>query len=282
MSGLRGAEIAQEHEALLEDIASSETGPGEAIFWWMGQHTFIIKAGETVIYIDPWFPDWPSRQTRPLITPQEAKYADLVLITHGHVDHLCPETLPHMVKASPNALFVGPKTERELLLGKCEIPEDRLLSVSADETFTFRDARITVIKSKHEFFDEHPELGFPYLGYVVEINGVTFYHAGDTIPYDGLVPSLAQWPKIDCMFLPINGRDAERFRRNCLGNLTFQEAVEIAGDLNAGLVVPAHYDMFIGNQEDPDKFIQFLNAKYPAVPHWVGPAGTKVAFKASV
>ncbi len=280
MSGLRGAEIAQEHDALLEDIAATETGPGEAAFWWMGQHTFIVKAGKTVIYIDPWFPNWPSRQTRPLITPQEAILADLVLITHDHADHLCPETLPHMVTASPNALFVGPRTATERLLGDCQIPADRLHTVSANETLTFQDARITVIKSKHESFDEHPILGFPFLGYVVEINGVTFYHSGDTIPYEGLLTTLQAWPHFDAMFLPINGRDAERFLRNCLGNLTFQEAAELAGDLGAGLVVPAHYDMFIGNQEDPNKFVQFLNAKYPGVPSWVGPAGTKVIVKA--
>jgi L-ascorbate metabolism protein UlaG (beta-lactamase superfamily) len=127
-------------------------------------------------------------------------------------------------------------------------------------------------------FDEHPTLGFPYLGYVVEVNGVTFYHAGDTIPYEGMLTSLQQWPHFDCLFLPINGRDAKRFLSGCYGNMTFQESVELAGDLEPSLVVPAHYDMFVGNQEDPDKFVDFLKAKYPAVPYWVGPAGTKVMF----
>ncbi len=146
------------------------------------------------------------------------------------------------------------------------------------ESLTHEDIRITAIKSKHEMFEEHPTLGYPYLGYVVEVNGVTFYHAGDTIPYEGMLTTLQQWPHFDCLFLPINGRDAQRFLSGCYGNMTFQESVELAGDLNASLVVPAHYDMFIGNQEDPDKFIDFLKAKYPAVPCWVGAAGTKVMF----
>lgn len=278
MPGLSGAQIAQEHEELLADIAGTETVPGTAAFWWMGQHTFIIKAGGKVIYIDPWFPDWPSRQTRPLLTPQEAKFADLALISHGHADHLCPETLPFMVEASPNALFVGPRTETERLLGECRIPADRLKTVSADETVTHNGIRVTAIKSKHEMFHEHPTLGFPFLGYVVEVNGVTFYHSGDTIPYEGMLTSLQKWPHFDTLFLPINGRDAERYNRRCDGNLTFQESVELGGDLEPGLVVPAHYDMFVGNQEDPQKFVDFLQAKYPAVPYWVGPAGTKVMF----
>lgn len=278
MSGLRGAEIAQDHETLLADIARTETPHGQGAFWWMGQHTFIIKAGGKVIYIDPWFPAWESRQTRPLLTPQEAKLADLALITHGHADHLCPETLPYMTEASPNALFVGPRTETERLLGECRIPKERLTTLSAGETLTHEGIRVTAIKSKHEMFDEHPTLGFPYLGYVVEVGGVTFYHSGDTIPYEGMLTTLQQWPHYDALFLPINGRDAERFLRNCAGNLTFQESVELAGDLRPGLVVPSHYDMFIGNQEDPTKFVAFLEAKYPGIPHWVGPAGARILF----
>jgi L-ascorbate metabolism protein UlaG (beta-lactamase superfamily) len=138
--------------------------------------------------------------------------------------------------------------------------------------------RVTAVKSKHEFFDEDPVLGFPYLGYVVEAGGLAFYHSGDCILYDGLRDTLRQWPRLDAMFLPINGRDADRYLTGCIGNFTFQEAAELAGDLDVGLAVPSHYDMFIGNQEDPAKFVRFLNAKYPGVRSWVGPAGERVCF----
>src|SRR3954453_22736054 len=94
-------EIAQTGERLLEDVRSTSPGRGQGAFWWMGQHTFIVKAGGTVIYIDPFFADWPSRQTPSLLTPDEAELADLVLVTHGHGDHLCPESLRGLVDASP-------------------------------------------------------------------------------------------------------------------------------------------------------------------------------------
>ena len=57
------------------------------------------------------------------------------------------------------------------------------------------------------------------------------------------------------MFLPINGRDAGRFRRNCLGNMTYQEAGDLAGELAPGWVVPCHYDMFAHNSEEVGRFL---------------------------
>src|SRR5579871_2270449 len=272
-----GVEVAQSHDALLRDIAATETPEGTGAFWWMGQHTFIVKAGGKVVYIDPFFSPWESRQTPPPLHPEEARYADYVLVTHGHGDHLDPDSLRPMPETSPRAIFLSPRTEAHRMLQEAGIPSERLSPLNADEVYTAEGIKITAIKAKHEFFDEHPELGFPYLGYVVEVGGVTLYHAGDTIPYEGMLSRLQQWERLDVMFLPINGRDAERFTRGCLGNLTFQEAAKLAGELKPGLAVPAHYDMFIGNQEDPWKFARFLEVKF-GMPYWIGKAGEKVLF----
>lgn len=272
------APIARAHEELLQEIQNTHTPEGQAAFWWMGQHTFIVKAANRVFYLDPWFAPWESRQTPPLLHFHETRLADFALISHGHADHLCPQTLQHMVHSSPNALFIAPRTEQQRLLHEAAIPPERLRTLNAGETLQQHSVRITAIKAKHEFFDEQPGIGFPYLGYVVEAGGVTFYHAGDTLIYEGLLTTLRQWPRIHALFLPINGRDPERFLSGCLGNMTYQEAVELAGELQPAIAVPAHYDMFLGNQEDPDRFVRYLSAKYPGIPYWVGPAGQRVFF----
>ncbi|HZO87924.1 MAG TPA: MBL fold metallo-hydrolase [Chthonomonadaceae bacterium] len=269
-------EIAQKQDVLLADVARTETPPGCGAFWWLGQHTFIVKAGGHVFYLDPWFAPWESRQTRTLLLPESPHRVDFALVSHGHEDHLCPESLRGIAQASPETLFICPRTEAQRMLTEAGIPESRLRPLNAGETLEHQGVRITAIKSKHETFDERPQLGFPYLGYVVEAGGVTFYHAGDTILYDGLLGTLQRWPHFDALFLPINGRDAERYLRGCLGNFTFQEAAELAGELRPGLAVPSHYDMFIGNQEDPSKFVRFLEAKFPGVRSWVGKAGERV------
>src|SRR5258708_26964062 len=98
------------HQPLLEDIARTETGGGQAAFWWLGQHSFILKLAGKVIYIDPYFDPNPARQTPPLLTYNELTNADLVLVTHDHGDHLCPESLRAISCHSRDTYFVTPST----------------------------------------------------------------------------------------------------------------------------------------------------------------------------
>ena len=270
------ADVALAGRDLIADIDATRTGPGRAAFWWLGQHSFIVKAGEVVIYIDPYLKPDERRQTAPALKPEEITHASIVTCSHDHSDHIDPFAIPGIAKASPHCPFVVPNPHVEKVLGLGPTV-GRVHGLRPQESVELAGCKITAIKSKHEFFEE-TELGFPYLGFVYEVNGVCFYHPGDTLVYEGMLTTLQQWD-FDAVFLPINGRDAERYRRNCLGNMTFQEAVDLAGELDVGLVVPTHWDMFPGNTEDPQKFVDYLEAKFPGVPHWLGPAGQKVEFE---
>ena len=89
------------------------------------------------------------------------------------------------------------------------------------------------------------------------------YHAGDTLRYEGMLGTLQSFGPMDAALLPINGRDGMRLRRDCIGNMTFQEAVDLAGELKVRHVIPGHWDMFADNPGDPDAFEDYLDAKYP-------------------
>jgi L-ascorbate metabolism protein UlaG (beta-lactamase superfamily) len=66
-----------------------------------------------------------------------------------------------------------------------------------------------------------------------------------------MLKKLQDFGPIDAALLPINGRDGARYRRNCIGNMTFQEAADLAGELHPRLVIPGHWDMFADNPGDP-------------------------------
>ena len=271
------AEIALSGEELVAEVRQEEIPVGTGAFWWLGQHSFIVKLAGVTVYIDPYLEPSPARQTPPLLSPEQVTNADLVLCTHDHGDHIDPYALRGIVRASPAAGFVAPRPHRQRMLD-IGVPEARLRLLSDGEELGWgsTDLRVSAVKARHEFFEEGPE-GFPYLGYVLCGGGVCCYHSGDTLVYDGLVSTLRRW-KLDAAFLPINGRDAVRYRGGCIGNMTYQEAVDLAGELQVGLAVPSHWDMFAGNSEDPGKFLDYLAAKYPGVRAWVGKAGEQVRF----
>lgn len=269
------AEVALDGEALVAAIESATAVPGRGVFWWLGQHSIVLKLGTTTIFVDPYLSPDPARQTPPLFAPEEITNAEVVLCTHDHSDHIDPFALEGIVRASPGAVFVAPRPHRARMLD-IGVPAGRLRVMLPGEEVRIGDLLVTAIKAKHEFFDEGPE-GFPYLGYVMDGNGVSCYHSGDTLVYDGLIGALRRW-HFDAAFLPINGRDAVRYRSGCIGNMTYQEAVDLAGELDVALAVPTHWDMFAANSEDPAKFKDYLAAKFPGVRCWVGRAGEAVGF----
>src|SRR5438270_7881296 len=101
------AEVALSGEALVRDVEAAAPGEGRAAFWWLGQHSFILKLKGTVLYIDPYLEPSPARQTPPLLSPEEVTNAEVVLCTHDHGDHIDPYALPGIARASAGAVFIA-------------------------------------------------------------------------------------------------------------------------------------------------------------------------------
>jgi L-ascorbate metabolism protein UlaG (beta-lactamase superfamily) len=248
---------------LLEDINAFDCRKEGLAFWWLGQHSFILKVAGRILYIDPFLSDHGKRLVPPLLDPGEITNADLVLGTHDHRDHIDREIWPALAAASPQSLFVVPEAKRPELIEALQIPATRFRGIDAMDSIEIAGITISAVPAAHENLEPCPVTGrYSFLGYVIEADGWTVYHPGDTCRYEGMPGILSHW-RFDVAFLPINGRDGERFARNCIGNMTFQEAVDLAGEIRPGLTVPTHFDMFAGNREDPKKFVDYAKAKYP-------------------
>jgi len=89
------------------------------------------------------------------------------------------------------------------------------------------------------------------VGVVINVNGVSLYHSGDTILYPGMLESIqSAAPDLDVVCLPVNGRDATREQLGIVGNLNGQEALQITRQLSARVLLPMHNDLFALNHED--------------------------------
>jgi len=253
-------------QELIRDIDDCRVAKGELAVWWMGQHSFIVKAADRVIYLDPFLTPMKSRQVPPLLSPDEVTNADLILGSHDHIDHIDRPVWPALAKASPKAKFVVPDLLREKLARELKIPAERFVGVDDGNAVDVGGVRITGVAAAHEFLDQDPATGkFPHMGYVIEANGCTFYHSGDCCIYEGLQTKLKRW-SFDLVLLPINGRDAKRLASGCIGNMTYQEAADLAGALKPRVTIPAHWDMFANNPGDPAAFTEYMRVKYPRLP----------------
>ena len=250
--------------ALVADVEARRVPDGALGIWWLGQASFIVRGAGVTVYVDPYLAPSARRLMPPPLAPSDVTNADLVLCTHDHGDHIDPSALPGIAAASPEARFVVPGVAREKVVG-LGIAADRVVVPPVDETVSYGPLKVTAIPAAHEDLDYSPERGYPYLGYIIELNGVKLYHSGDCTMYAGLTERLQQH-RPDVALLPINGHDWKRLHGGCLGNMSYREAADLAWEFGAKLVVPMHYGMFAMNHEPPGNFVNYVLEFYPEMP----------------
>ncbi len=239
---------------LQAEITTTAVPFGQVAIWWLGQASFCFKLGPTIVYFDPFYQNLTrmphAMQAMPL-RPDEYTGASLILVSHGHLDHLDPETLPGASAASPHATSLLPACDVQAATA-CGANPQQLYPMRGDDTFEREGVRITAIPAAHETLTYTDEFGYHFLGYVIEGNGVSLYHAGDIQPYPGWYERVKRW-ELDVAFLPISHRD----------NLHYTQAVYFCALHQPQLVVPIHFGMFPDYTEDPIRFVGQLRKNVP-------------------
>ena len=192
---------------------------------WLGHSSFRVRTpGGKEILFDPWYTGNPSfpEKARP-------KAADLILISHGHSDHI---TDAEAMAKSTGATVVG-IWEITSWLGSKGVKN--IEPMNKGGTITAKGLRITMTDARHS---SSADKDLTYLGeaagFVVKLeNGQTIYFAGDTSLF-GDMKLIGELYKPDIAFLPIG----DRFT---MGPDT---AAMAAKWLGVKQVVPMHYGTF--------------------------------------
>ena len=207
---------------------------------WLGHSAFRVRTpGGKEILFDPWYTGNPAfpESARP-------KAADLILISHGHSDHITDAAA--MARAT-GATVVG-IWEVTSWLGTKGV--QNVEPMNKGGTITSKGLRITMTEACHSSsFDEN---GIVYLGepagFVVKLeNGQTIYYAGDTSLF-GDMKLIGELYRPDIAFLPIG----DRFT---MGPDT---AAMAARWLGVKQVVPMHYATFPLLTGTPEQLEQHL------------------------
>ena len=136
------------------------------------------RPGGKTILIDPWFGNPRSPRTA-----DSVERCDLLLVTHGHDDHM-GDAVALASRLRPTWPCIH---EMSLWLGR-RLPggADAAIGMNKGGTFEAAGIKVTMTHADHSAGDWNPGgettlyLGEP-VGFVVELeNGFRFYHAGDT------------------------------------------------------------------------------------------------------
>jgi L-ascorbate 6-phosphate lactonase len=258
---------------------------GSVALWWLGQAGFVVRSATMTILIDPFLTQIEGRTVAPPFAPEDCPPVDLILYTHEHLDHLDVPALKILAKNSGHPRIIAPLPILDQLL-RAGVDQERLQGVQPGEELQIGEAKIYPLASFHgltfppvvySFGKEISDGLYRYLGYVVELNGVRLYHAGDTLIFDGLIEQLKGF-NLDLALLPINGRSYFREQQNLIGNLDEREAADLAAAAGIKAVIPAHYEIFATNVGRPGFFVDYILEHHPELTCYVPSHGRRLVY----
>ena len=258
--GLKG--IFMREHPILKQLYSYTPEKQQLAIVWLGQNGFLIKSKSCVFFIDPYLSDfaeqwtygWKNEHVRMSsipIQPKELYGIDYVICTHDHVDHIDPFTIPIIALRNPETKFIAPQVAQKRMLGLF-VDESNLLLMRGEDKIEFDNLKIHAIPAAHSklIYDENN--GYHFLSYIIEVDDLTIFHAGDTILYEGQTDYLKNF-SIDLAFLPINGKQPEELKFE--PNFTIKEAIDFAKNIDAKMVIPMHYNMYTLNTANVADFV---------------------------
>ena len=235
--------------------------------FYLGQTGFIIKYKNKYVLIDGYLSDYVDKNcSGPLVkwvrnypAPIDAKeldFVDYVFCTHSHYDHADPYTLKDIYSVNNKASFFVPTAIKGIIEGY-GIDKERITGLECDRSYEI-DGDITVmaIPSAHEDFHTDENGDYLEVGYKLKFGDISVFHAGDGCPYTGLEEKIKG---SDVLMMPVNGRDYYRtVVCDIIGCFTSREAVLIAKNINADLLIPTHFDLYNVNCINPAEFVDTL------------------------
>ena len=180
--------------------------------------------GSKVLYFDPFKID------------AAACDADIIFITHEHYDHFEPESIEKIKKE--NTVLAAPESMKKKVLSESGIAADKCVFYQPGETHELESVKVETIPAYNKLKPFHPKAK-KWQGYIVTMDGVRYYVAGDTDVNEDI-------KKVQCdvALIPIGGHYT----------MDKKQAADYIADLKPKAVIPTHYGSIVGNKEDGQEF----------------------------
>lgn len=191
---------------------------------WLGHDAFLLRAGGKIIYFDPFK------------LGQGLPPADIICISHEHYDHCSPaDVLPIQ---QPSTLIVTETQAAAKLKGL----QGKIVTLAPGERCEVEGITIETVPAYNTNKQFHPQSN-NWLGFILTVDGVRVYHAGDT----DYIPEMNHI-QADIALLPVSGTYV----------MTAEEAAQAAIAIGPKIAVPMHYADIVGTTDDATRFAAAL------------------------
>ena len=167
--------------------------------------------------------------------------ADIIFVTHSHYDHYSEEDIKKIKKEDTQIVAPTDLLDNLLTIG---FTKENIILVNPNEKYNVKDITFNTIQAYNTNKKFHPKSN-NWVGYLVTIDGITYYIAGDTD-----ITEENKEVKCDVAFVPIGGTYT----------MDYKEAAELINIIKPKIAVPTHYAAIIGTKEDGINFIKLLNS----------------------
>ena len=197
-------------------------------------HSSIRINKEKTIYIDPFKID------------RNYNDADIIFVTHDHYDHYSEEDIDKVI--NENTVIVIPEELLTKVLKK-GINKEAIVTVEPNKKYMVQGIKFETIPAYNINKTFHPKEN-DWVGYVIEINGVKYYIAGDTD-----ITEENKRVKCDVAFVPVGGTYT----------MDFEEAAQLVNEIQPKVAVPIHYGSVVGTKQDAEKFVKLLHTNIKGI-----------------
>ena len=199
--------------------------------WW-GHASTTVESGGVRVAVDPLLTDRLLHLVRYADAPApEATRADVVVVSHLHLDHC---HLPSLARFAADVPIVVPAGGEELL---ARLGRDRLVPVAPGDAVQVAGVRIEVLAASHDG-RRHPlaRTSPPALGFRVTQGGATWWYPGDTELRD----DMRDVDPVDLALVPIGGWGPTLGE----GHMGPEDAAEAVARVGARWSLPVHWGTF--------------------------------------
>ena len=235
--------------AVVPDHATLQTppAPGEgARLVWLGHASWLVQLCGVSLLVDPVLGEsivgFTKRNGSAPLDAAKLPPITAQLVSHNHYDHMDMPSL----RAVGAPVVVG--------LGNARTTGAHLTSTELGwwDSVDLGGVRVTYVPSQHwsrrSLSDSNRAL---WGGFVIQGDGLSIYHSGDTAYFEGFAEIGKRFPRIDAALLPIGAYDPGWFMSK--QHMNPEEALQAFQDLGARMVVAMHWGTFKLTDEPLDE-----------------------------